>query len=182
MKYWTYERTSGGIREKDFLGEGAKQYLETCEDEVYHVWLERVSHSADVSLANTLSRTIKRKFDDRTIRLAAEVSEIYGISWMFQHRNDTSGKFLELYREAHVRKIIDFLVITQTPEFKNKFQFDGSTMTFESICDDYDDFVEVLRPQHSLRLFFLVFADMNFNTSRIEKGRGTALQLHPIND
>lgn len=180
MRYSCYRRTSGGIRRFDFLELSAAKYLKDCESEVYEMWQERTNRSSDVSIANTLSRTIRPKFVDGNIGINPGISEEYGVSWMFQHRNDTSGKFLELYRETHKNRTVDFLLITQSREFKSKFLLDGSTMTFDSICDDYDEFVDILRPQYSIQLFIVVFEDMDFYVSYEERGTRTVLNLHTM--
>src|SRR5436190_18771840 len=110
MKYWCYQKASGDLREADFLNQGAKQYLDSCEPEIFQVWKDRSESYSDVSLANTLKNTIRSKFETRAIGIKPEITEQYTVLWLFQHRNDTSGKFLELYRTAKQSGVRDFLV------------------------------------------------------------------------
>lgn len=178
MEYWCYVKDHGNLKESDFLDADGVKFLRSCDSEVFNIWRERSQSYSDVSLANTLKSSIRSKFESRSIGIREDVSSDYSVVWLFQHRNDTSGKFLDLYRAAKESGIRDFLVITQSPEFKTKFMFDGSTMTFESINDDFDEFVHILEPKQEVRLFFLVMADLALHTSSFEKNGKNFLQLH----
>lgn len=178
MEYWCYKKTRGELRDFEFLNAGAKQYLATCEPEVFIEWKERSTTYSDVSLANTLQNTIRKKFQNRTIGIDPDISANYSVFWMFQHRNDTSGKFLEFYKTAKQSNITDILLITQSPEFKTKFMFDGSTMTFESVNDEFDDFVDTLEPQKQITIYFLVLADLDLHVTSLEKNGKHFIQLH----
>ena len=172
MQYQSFIRTDSGIRTADFLSAGAKQYLDTCDDEVLEVWTKRRAETSDRSLANTLKETILKRFVEKSIRIRSVDSEDYSILWLFQHRNDTEGKFVEMYKECWSRGISDAFVVTQTKNFRDKFHFDGSAMTHETVLEDLNQFVTLFKPDLQLRMYLLVFEDLEYNASPEKKSQG----------
>jgi hypothetical protein len=172
VKYSCFERTNGGIRPKDFLTRGAKQYLDNCEREIFDVWQERSTNTSDVGLAGSLNATVKPRFEKREVRVEDAISDDYSVFWFLQHRNSTEKLILRLFKTAKETSVNDALVIVQTKDFRTKFHYDSSAITFDSFCDDLDEFVDLFRPNIALRIFFLVLEDLDFFASPSRKSEG----------
>ena len=178
MKYistiWEPEESSP--YDSTFLTDDAEKYLGRCEDEVYSDW---ESHfPSDKSLANVLSRTVLTRLDNPGFAISPNASKQYGVLRAFHHRSSTSDLFVEIFRRLNHEQISDFLIITQTPAFKQKFLYDNATMTVDTISVDYSKFLYSLCLRERPRLFLLSLADLEFSTDVLRRGTKKYLKLN----
>ena len=160
----------------DFLDASAHLYLTGCDNEIYEYWeqdfppLGRLKHK---SLANVMNNTVfKPKFSKIT------TSKEFKVFKAFHHQKATQNIIYEHYKSIFFGGFNKSLIITQDENFKEKFRYDSSTMTIETIIKDFKLFNEVVGKKDFQSPLFLVFHDIrNIRTSSVEKGNNEYIKL-----
>lgn len=178
MKYRCYSTVHGKIGKADFLNAEAKQYLQECDSEIFECWKERNRPLLrDVSLAYTINNTLLKKFKMRTVGISEDTAAAYSVVSLFQHTNDTTGKIADMFYEAKSQECNNVLVLTQSPEFKSKFNYDTSTITLPHLANAYQEFVDFFSPPIHLRLFIVELVDIDFESSIYRRGDKEYLKI-----
>lgn len=177
MKYdcKVWPKTATGPIDAEFLSAGATAYLRGCESEIYADW--EVHFPSEKSLAGVLSRTLIKRFTWPGFAIGSETSEEYGVAKAFHHQKSTSDLWVEILNSFNHNQVSDYLVITQTQHFKEKFLYDKATMTIDTLVMHYSHFVTALKLENQPKLFFLVLDDLSFGTDVLVRGKKQYLKL-----
>lgn len=180
MKFRCFKLNLGQkeLESTEFLSLNATEFLENCEDEIFHEWERRFRNPKDKSLANVMSATVLESLDEMRSIAKSVAENLFAVKRAFHHRSYAPGMFLEIFEGFNERGIRNWLIITQSSKFKEKFLYDSSTMTIETVVDDFLNFVHVLRLSSYPDIYFLVFDDLDFDTSVWQKGKKGYIKLH----
>jgi hypothetical protein len=162
------------LRPGNFLSPSGKALLQGCEAAIFQDWQQ--NFKKDKSLANILKRTLLADLESAAGLVDSAVSVSYRFKRAFHHRSSTSDLLVEIFGEFH-EGTPDFMVVTQSKAFKEKFLYDAATMTIDTLAADLPEFVRKLRLTNTPRLLFLVMSDLSFLTSVWQHGKNKYIKL-----
>jgi hypothetical protein len=171
MKYrcdvWKQNRDAPTAEE--FLSSEAVDYLSRCEGNVFEDWKQHFP--SEKSLAGVMSRTVINALEQKGFAINPAISKNYGVTKAFHHRSSTSDLFVDMLWQFNHRGVSDFLLITQSDQYKKKFLYDSATMTTESLFKDFARFVDALLLRSRPNVYFLTFEDLSFSVDVFQKGK-----------
>lgn len=156
-------------RPNDFLSVAAMAYLKDCDAEIFNDWNQHFP--SEKSTANVMSRTVITKLSIPRFALATKSNSGYDVLKAFHHRSSSQSLFVDIFRRFNHANVQEFLLLSQSNNYKSKFLYDSATMTTESLITDFADFVAALKIQNRPTLHFLTFEDLEFATDILQKGR-----------
>lgn len=171
----TWNPQAGQASEEGFLSTAAKEYLAGCSTEIYADWEQHFP--SEKSLAGVLSRTVLKRLDEPGFAIADQTSIGYAVQRAFHHQKSMSDLLVDIFRRFNHDGISDFLIITQTPTFKEKFLYDSATMTLDTLTKHYAHFIHALELSKRPRIFFLALDDLDFRTDVLTRGTKKYLKL-----
>lgn len=151
------------------LSQPAKVFFDGCDWDVFNDWESRFPN--EKSLAGAVSRTILNHVITISPLLSTSTPSPPKFHFAFRHRSYSAGMFLDIFRQFKSGDRT-FVIITQSDGFKVRFKYDSSTMTFDSVVQDFREFVSVLEPARVPDLYFIVLEDFEFLVSEfMNRGR-----------
>jgi len=177
MEFLQYKlSTSLKLEYCSFVSEETSKFLLESEEAIYSTWFDRNNvNSRDVSLAKTITDSVLDKLESR------EITELFlnyrMVMHGFQHESSIPKLLFEIFKDYKIRGIENFIIFTQTEEFKTRNNYDSSTITLTTFYKVLIEFIEILQIKKIPHLYFVVFDKVNFDIHYHTIGKKKYIQL-----